>query len=131
MCIRGQIPVTMAGTPLDNYLRTHRKKAGLSQEEASHLVGLKNRLQFARYERYQCEPPLRVALACEQVFGVPTAQLFAGVSTKVAKRTKRRVKAFERTLSSDSEGPLLRQLQHRLQWVIECLARLGRIRYGI
>ena len=77
----------MAGTPLDNYLRTQRKKAGSSQEEASQLVGLKNRLQFARYERYQSEPPLRVALACEQVFGVPTAQLFAGVSTAVAKRT--------------------------------------------
>src|SRR5437879_7149661 len=92
----------MAVTPLDNYLRTHRKKAGLSQKEASHLVGLKNRLQFARYERYQSEPPLRVALACEQLFGIPTAQLFAGMSTAVAKRTKKRVKTFERTLSSDS-----------------------------
>jgi hypothetical protein len=44
-------------------------------------VGLKNRLQFARYERHQSDPPLGVALACEQICDIPTAQLFAGVST--------------------------------------------------
>jgi transcriptional regulator with XRE-family HTH domain len=121
----------MAGIPLDNYLRTCRKKADLSQEEASRLVGLKNRLQFARYERHRSEPPLQVALACEQLFGVPTAQLFAGVSTTVAKRTRKRVQAFERTLSRDPAARGSRQILHRLQWVIECLARLGRLSYAM
>src|SRR5713226_2911680 len=92
----------MPSTPLTNYLRTCRKKAALSQEEASRLVGLKNRLQFSRYERHQSDPPLGVALACEQICGVPTAELFAGVSTTVAKRTRKRVRAFERTLSREA-----------------------------
>ena len=119
----------MAVTPLDNYLRTHRKKAGLSQQEASQLVGLKNRLQFARYEQYLCEPPLRVALACEQLFGVPAAKLFAGVSMVVAKGTRKRVQAFERTLR-DPEAESSLRLRHRLQWVIECLGRLGQRIYA-
>ena len=121
----------MAVTRLDNYLRTCRKKAGLSQEEASQLVGLKNRLQFARYERYQSEPSLQVALACEQLFGIPTAQLFAGVSTAVAKGTRKRVQAFERTLCRDSATGVSLRLRHKLQWVIECVARLGRVMYAI
>ena len=120
----------MAVTPLDNYLRTHRKKAGLSQQEASQLVGLKNRLQFARYEQYRCEPPLRVALACEQLFGVPASKLFAGVTTAVAKSTRKRVQAFERTLSQNSAVSASRQLHHKLQWVGECLARLGHFIYA-
>ena len=120
----------MAVTPLDNYLRTHRKKAGLSQQEASQLVGLKNRLQFARYEQYQCEPPLRVALACEQLFGIPAAKLFAGVSTAVAKGTRKRVQAFERSLPGDPEAELSLRLRHRLQWVMECLGRLSQRIYA-
>lgn len=120
----------MAGTPLKNYLRTCRKKAALSQEEASRLVGLKNRLQFARYERHQSEPPLGVALACEQICGVPTAQLFAGVSTTVAKQTRKRVRTFERTLSRDLTTGAPPRLHYKLQWTIECLARLVRFIYG-
>src|SRR5216684_3263563 len=120
----------MPGTPLQNYLRTCRKKAALSQEEASHLVGLKNRLQFARYERHQSDPPLGVALACEQICDIPTAQLFAGVSTTVAKRTRKRVRAFERRLPRASTGAASRRFQFKLQWTAQCVARLIRYIYG-
>src|SRR6266853_1727811 len=106
----------MPATRLPNYLRTCRKKAALSQEEASRLVGLKNRVQFARYERHQSEPPLGVALACEQICGVPTAELFAGVSTTVAKRTQKRVRAFERKLSRGSPEAAPRRHHIKLQW---------------
>jgi transcriptional regulator with XRE-family HTH domain len=120
----------MPGAPLHNYLRTCRKKAALSQAEASRLVGLKNRLQFARYERHQSEPPLEVALACEQICGVPTAELFAGVSTTVAKRTQKRVRAFERKLTGGSTVAAPRWHHFKLQWTAETLARLMRHIYG-
>src|SRR5712692_9378563 len=120
----------MPGTPLQNYLRTCRKKAALSQEEASRLVGLQNRLQFAQYERHQSEPPLGVALACEQICGVPTAELFAGVSTTVANRTKKRVRAFERKLARGAIVAAPLRHHFRLQWTAECLARLMRHIYG-
>jgi transcriptional regulator with XRE-family HTH domain len=120
----------MPATPLSNYLRTCRKKAALSQEEASRLVGLKNRVQFARYERHQSEPPLGVVLACEQICGVPTAELFAGESTAVAKRTRQRVRAFERRLPRASTGAASRRFQFKLQWTAHCVARLKRYMYG-
>ena len=127
---RDQTTRHMPGTPLQNYLRTCRKKAALSQEEASRLVGLKNRLQFARYERHQSEPPLEVALACEQICNIPTAELFAGVSTTVAKRTRKRVRAFERGLTRGSTAATPRRLHFKLQWTVACLARLMRHIYG-
>ncbi len=121
----------MAVTPLENYLRTHRKRAGLSQEEASQLVGLRNRLQFARYERYRSDPPLRVALACEQLFGVPTAQLFAGINRIVAKRTRKRALVLERRLAATSIAQTSRRLRYKMQWIADCLARVGRLVYAI
>src|SRR6266852_727179 len=127
---RDQTTCHMPGTPLHNYLRTCRKKAALSQEEASRLVGLKSRLQFARYERHQSEPPLEVALACEQICGVPTAQLFAGASSTVAKRTRKRVHAFERKLTCGPTAAASRRFQFRLQWTVDCLGRLMRHIYG-
>ena len=128
--LRDKTTPHMPGRPLHNYLRTCRKKAALSQEEASRLVGLKNRLQFARYERHQSDPPLGVALACEQICGVPTAQLFAGVSTTVAKRTRKRVRALERRLTRGSATAAPRRLHFKLQWTVECLARVMRHIYG-
>ena len=115
----------MTRRPLDNYLRTHRKRAGLSQEEASQLVGLRNRIQFARYERYQAEPPLRVAFACEHVFGVPMAQLFAGLNTAVARQTRKRVQLFERRLHVTRALETSRQLQYKLQWISQRLRQVG------
>jgi len=93
-------------------------------------VGLKNRFQFARYERHQSEPPLGVALACEQICDVPTAQLFAGVSTTVAKRTRKRVRKFERGLTRGSTAVASRRFHFRLQWTVDCLGRLMRHIYG-
>jgi len=104
--------------------------AGLSQKEAAQLAGLCNRLQFAWHERSRSEPPLRVALANEHLFGVPTNQLFAGVSVAVAKRTKRRVQAYERKLAGNCLTRASRQLQHKMQWAADCLMRFGRVVYA-
>src|SRR6266852_1995200 len=128
--LREQTTRHMPAIPLHNYLRTCRKKAALSQEEASRLVGLKNRLQFARYERHQAEPPLGVALACEQICGVPTDQQFAGVSNTVTKRTRKRVRAFERKLTCGPTAAASRRFQFKLQWTVDCLGRLMRHIYG-
>jgi transcriptional regulator with XRE-family HTH domain len=120
------LPDACRMAPLDNYLRTHRKRAGLSQAEASHLVGLKNRIQYARYEQNRSEPPLRIVLACEQVFGVAPAQLFAGVNATVAKGTSKRVQRYKQTLERSSLSGMTPDLRYKLQWVGDCLARVGR-----
>ena len=69
----------MATHKLENYLRTYRKRSGLTQREVAFLVGCRNGAQVSRYEKRRRLPPLRMALACEAAFGVPVSELFAGL----------------------------------------------------
>ena len=73
----------MATPKLENYLRTYRKRSGLSQREVAFLVGCRNGAQVSRYEKRRRLPPLRTALACEAAFGVPVSVLFAGLREAV------------------------------------------------
>ena len=73
-----------------NYLRTFRKRSGLSQDEVAFLLGGENGGMVSRYEQFNRVPSLETACAYEALFGVPTSQLFAGVSKKVSNRLGRR-----------------------------------------
>src|SRR2546427_9119495 len=75
----------MSTHKLENYLRAYRKRSGLTQREVGFLLGCKNGAQVSRYEKRRRVPPLRMALACEAVFGVSVAELFAGMRGGVAK----------------------------------------------
>src|SRR5262249_30720636 len=92
----------MAAPPLKNYLRTYRRRAGLSQQEVAFLVGTRHRAQFSRYEKYQCLPPLRIALACEAVLRVPVSKLFAGVSNEVTREVDERIDTLNARLQERS-----------------------------
>src|SRR5437660_10555182 len=74
-----QLLASMTSHRLQNYLRTYRRKSGLTQQEVAFLLGRKNGAQLSRYEKRQHLPPLRTALACEAIFHVPVAELFGGV----------------------------------------------------
>jgi transcriptional regulator with XRE-family HTH domain len=80
---------------LSNYLRTHRKKSALSQEEVAFLlggIGESKGSRISRYESCNREPSLAAALAYEIIYGKPVRELFAGlyeqVQLDVAKRAK-------------------------------------------
>ena len=68
---------------LPTYLRTHRKKAGLSQHEVAHLVGMSNGSKVSRHERFVSVPQLETILAYELIFRTEARTLFAGVYEKV------------------------------------------------
>ena len=74
----------MATRRLPNYLRTYRKHSGLSQSDISFLIGLRDKSELSRYERRIRQPSLRTALACQEVFGMPVSELFAGINDSVA-----------------------------------------------
>jgi transcriptional regulator with XRE-family HTH domain len=73
---------------LSNYLRTHRKRASLSQAEIAFLVGTSSGAKICRYENAKRQPSLETALAYEALFGVPLRELFAGVYQKVEGETR-------------------------------------------
>lgn len=69
--------------PLESYLRTYRKRSGLSQDEVAFLLGAASGAKVSRYERRATQPKLETALAYEAVFKTPVRELFAGLYQKV------------------------------------------------
>lgn len=96
----------MSHHKLHNYLRTYRKRSGLSQEEVAFLLGRSGGDKISRYERFGREPNLTTALAYEAVFGLPSRELFAGVYEKVERETKRRAEVLVRRLASGNATPV-------------------------
>lgn len=95
----------MRSQRLDNYLRAHRKNSGFTQEEVAYLLGFDNANLVSRYEKRQRMPPVRTALAYEAIFGVPIAELFAGIRQGVIKDVeKRRSELTTQLLAKDQKG---------------------------
>ena len=63
---------------LPNYLRTYRRRAGISQDDVAFLLGCRCATTVSRYEHYARRPSLRTALACEAIFRAPVSELFSG-----------------------------------------------------
>jgi transcriptional regulator with XRE-family HTH domain len=101
--------------PLKHYLRTYRKRSGLTQADVAKLLGSKSSSRVCRYERFQQEPTLRTALAYQILFRTPIRELFAGayaeVKTDVGKRAQ--------NLAQDKKIPERKREKFRLFAVLE------------
>jgi transcriptional regulator with XRE-family HTH domain len=108
----------MATRRLPNYLRTYRKHSGLSQSEVSFLIRLKDKSELSRYERSARQPSLRTALACQEVYGKPVSELFAGLSDSVARDSRHRMKGLRTRLhaNADPQNPG-RRIMQKFQWI--------------
>lgn len=80
---------------LSNYLRTHRKRLALSQEEAAFLLGVNGpdmANKVCRHENFAREPSLQIALAYEVIYGRPVRELFAGLYDEVERTVAQRAR---------------------------------------
>jgi transcriptional regulator with XRE-family HTH domain len=87
---------------LPNYLLAHRKRFGLTQDETAFLLGVKSGAKVSRYERLGRVPSLKTALALQALFGVPVAELFAGIYEQVEKETSERARILEGKIQRDA-----------------------------
>src|SRR5438094_2838868 len=94
----------MASPRLENYLRTYRKRSGLTQREVAFLLGWKGGAQLSRYEKLRRLPPLRTALAFEAIFKIPLSELFAGVQESVGQETAARIRKLTVDLEANSDS---------------------------
>jgi transcriptional regulator with XRE-family HTH domain len=76
---------------LPNYLRTYRKRAGLSQRDVAVLLGSSDPTRVSRYELSKREPDVGVALAFEIIFGAPSRVLFAGRAAELEPVIRKRL----------------------------------------
>jgi transcriptional regulator with XRE-family HTH domain len=81
-----------------NYLRTHRKRTGLTQDELALLVGCKSGTNISRYERLTREPTLETAFACQAILGVPAHELFPAIYQGVEQIIKKRAEQLKKKL---------------------------------
>src|SRR5438552_11302801 len=110
----------MATHKLENYLRTYRKRSGLTQREVAFLVGCRNGAQVSRYEKRRRLPPLRTALACEAAFGVPVSVLFAGLREVAGQAVGERMLALKSKLETNpAQGREARIAEQKLRWLDE------------
>src|ERR1035441_6564023 len=110
----------MQSHSLNNYLKTYRKRSGLSQRELGQLVGYKNQGQVSRHEQSKTSPPLVIALAYEVIFRAPVATLFLGTRDAVKATIEKRLAGVEKDLQSRSaKEPDAGSIARRLEWLTE------------
>src|SRR5258708_8073266 len=68
----------LAHQRLQNYLRTHRRRHGLSQAEVAMLLGAVSGTKVSRDENFTRMPGALTIFAFEIVFNQPASELFAG-----------------------------------------------------
>ena len=98
---------------LPNYLKSYRKRAGLSQDEVAFLLGCTSGTKVSRYERFSRQPNWATAAACEVVFQAPMRELLAGAYAKVEDTIKQRAQVLAGTLSAQTpDRETRRKLEH-------------------
>lgn len=88
----------MAYQPLQNYVRTFRRRSGLSQKELAALLGAVSGGKISRYERSSRFPPALTVFALEVIFGKPAHDLFAGSYASVRRTVRARARKLIRRL---------------------------------
>src|SRR6266849_8010241 len=88
---------------LNNYLRAHRKRAGLTQREVAFLLGLKARGPVSELEKRRRVPLLRTAVTLEAIFGVPVSELFPGMRQAVHTDVEKRLEEFTTQLKAKAD----------------------------
>lgn len=109
-----------------NYLRSYRKRSGLTQREAAFLMGRGDRALLARLELRQRTPPFETALASESVFGLPVSELYAGAKAAATAKAVSRMELLRERLSRPPRNKREERLNaHKLQWLETRLASLS------
>jgi transcriptional regulator with XRE-family HTH domain len=104
-----------------SYLRTHRRRGGLTQDEMAFLLGYQSGTKIPRFERLARHPNLETALACQVVFGIPAHKLFPGVFAEVEKTVTERARELSVQLQG-KRGSGGSGLRHKLAILKEIAA---------
>jgi DNA-binding XRE family transcriptional regulator len=85
-----------------NYIRVHRRRAGLSQHELGSVIGYRDAEGVARHEKSLIAPSLELAISYELIFRVPVSEIFAGLRDQVAAEVELRLERLEQQLGERS-----------------------------
>jgi transcriptional regulator with XRE-family HTH domain len=105
---------------LGNYLRVHRRKAGISQREVEIIIGYHRRGAVSRHERLEVVPSLLIALSYQALYRVPVYELFAELTKSAESGVEERLAELETYLGQqDGRGPQAAVIARKLEWLAE------------
>jgi DNA-binding XRE family transcriptional regulator len=109
----------MTTTPLlASYVRSHRLKSGLSQQELAEIVGILAHHQVSVHERAVAVPSLIAAFSYQAVFRVSVAELFPGLYEPISQNIEGRLAEMEKRLQdSDARGRSAQAIARKLEWL--------------
>ncbi len=90
-------------TALPNYLLTHRKRSGLSQDEIAFLLGTESGTKISRYETGARTLNLETAFALQVVYGRAASDLFAGLFEEVEGNVLNQTKRLRATIQLEPD----------------------------
>ncbi len=105
---------------LVNYVRSHRKHAGLSQRELATILGYCDEGVVSRHELFRSVPPLLIALGYEVIFQTPISHIFPGLKETIESVIERNLTDFESTLIEKAASTPRSQiglLNRKLHWL--------------
>jgi transcriptional regulator with XRE-family HTH domain len=106
------------------YLRTLRRRSGLTQREFAFLLGLKHGATVSRLERLKRAPSLAWARTSALVFGTRAPELFPGLFSEIHEAVRHRANKLYEELQGDSS----KATRAKLDFLEGVLARLEEAR---
>jgi transcriptional regulator with XRE-family HTH domain len=111
----------MSKAPLHTYLRTYRKRSGLSQREVALLIDFLAAGNVSRHETGDRVPSFEQAFAYEAVFGIPASALFPGEYEKARRQVETQAQQLFEKLS---QKPKTAASKRRLEFLRSLLWRV-------
>src|SRR5260370_13241690 len=105
MIVNPTLPNPLAHQRLQNYLRTHRRRHGLSQAEVAALLGAVSGTKVSRYENFARMPGALTVFAFEILFNQPASELFAGTYHAIRLAVQERARRMMEDLNVRSTPP--------------------------
>jgi transcriptional regulator with XRE-family HTH domain len=103
-----------------NYLRNHRKKAGLTQLELGRLLGYRDEGPVSRHEINKTLAPLRTGLAYEAIFRVPVSEIFPELFAEIKQKMEGNLTALKEDLERrNGKGRGANEAAQKLMWLTE------------
>lgn len=107
--------------PLKTYLRTYRKRAGLTQDEVAFLAGAMSGTSVARHENSKRLPLLPTALVYELILRVPVRTLYERIVYETIRTVRQRAIGLCASLERQTRTRLRDRKIAHLKAVIEDL----------
>lgn len=104
-----------------SYLRPHRRRWGLTQQELAFLIGIKSRTAISRIEGSKRRPSLNAALICMMIFNMPALELFPGLLSEL----RRIILARASELYDELQGDASKAARLKLDFLEQLVERVN------